>query len=258
VPVLISRSGRTSEVLRAGKYLAEQVGVETLAITCDGNELQDLANWTIRLPVREQSPVMTGSFTSMLLALQYLAAAIVDDGEGLAALDELPSHGERLISQCSRTLSDFVASRAFDNYVFLGQGPLFGVASEAALKVTESSCSYAQVFHTMEFRHGPKSIVSHQTLIVFMLSEQGYDEEVDVLQEVKSLGGTTIAVTPRADAQLSRFADVVVEIPNNAPEWAKASLYVLVGQLLGVYTAMRKGLDPDHPRNLSRVVLLKS
>jgi glucosamine--fructose-6-phosphate aminotransferase (isomerizing) len=256
VPVLISRSGRTSEVLRASRYFAEELGIDTLAVTCDGNELQDLASWTLRLPVREQSTVMTGSFTSMLLAVQYLAAAIADDGKSLATLDQLPTRGRRLISQYSRVLSDFVARYCFHDYVFLGQGPFFGIASEAALKVTESSCSYAQVFHTMEFRHGPKSIVSSETLITFMLSEQGYAEQVDVLEEVKSLGGTTIAVTAQVDAHLSQSADLVVEISNGAPEWTNASLSVLVGQLLGVYTAMRKGLDPDHPRNLSRVVLL--
>jgi glucosamine 6-phosphate synthetase-like amidotransferase/phosphosugar isomerase protein len=32
---------------------------------------------------------------------------------------------------------------------------------------------------------------------------------------------------------------------------------VITGQLLGVYTALHKGLDPDNPRNLSRVVVLK-
>jgi hypothetical protein len=48
----------------------------------------------------------------------------------------------------------------FSDFVFLAQGPLFGIASECMLKVTESSSSYAQVFHSLEFRHGPKSIAS--------------------------------------------------------------------------------------------------
>jgi hypothetical protein len=32
--------------------------------------------------------------------------------------------------------------------------------------------------------------------------------------------------------------------------------YVFAGQLIGLITGLKKGLDPDNPRNLSRVVIL--
>jgi glucosamine 6-phosphate synthetase-like amidotransferase/phosphosugar isomerase protein len=33
--------------------------------------------------------------------------------------------------------------------------------------------------------------------------------------------------------------------------------YVFASQLMGLYAGLRKGLDPDQPSNLSRVVILK-
>src|SRR5208283_16117 len=87
-PVLISRSGHTSEVLQVAEYL-KQHGIEFLAVTCDGNELTKLSSRMLKLPVNEESTVMTSSFTSMLIALQYIAAryARQDDFlEGLHAL----------------------------------------------------------------------------------------------------------------------------------------------------------------------------
>src|SRR5207248_6664193 len=74
VPVLISRSGHTSEVLRVAQFF-NQKKIPTVAISCASKQkLQELASISILLPgVDEQSTVMTRSFTSMLLALQYLA-----------------------------------------------------------------------------------------------------------------------------------------------------------------------------------------
>ena len=86
-------------------------------------------------------------------------------------------------------IRDFVAEHTFNDYVCLGQGPFYGLACEYALKITEMSLSSARSFHSLEFRHGPKSIVSPETLVIFLLSEQGYEVECDLLEEMKSLGG---------------------------------------------------------------------
>ena len=125
------------------------------------------------------------------------------------------------------------------------------------LKVTEMSCSYSHCFHTLEFRHGPNSIVSSETLLTFLLSESGYEAEPEVLEEVKSLGGTTAVVRNRADDAARRAADFLVELNLDVPEYACLTTYLLTGQLWGLFTGLKKGLDPDRPRNLSRAVVLE-
>jgi glutamine---fructose-6-phosphate transaminase (isomerizing) len=40
------------------------------------------------------------------------------------------------------------------------------------------------------------------------------------------------------------------------PELVRLAPYVFAGQLTGLYTGLQKGLDPDNPRHLSRVVVL--
>jgi glucosamine--fructose-6-phosphate aminotransferase (isomerizing) len=124
------------------------------------------------------------------------------------------------------------------------------------LKIKEMSCSYAQCFHTLEFRHGPKSIVSPDTLVTFLLSETGYEAEREVLEEVKGLGGVILAVANRADSATRRAADFVVELNLDVPEYAGIAAHIFTGQLLGLMTGLKKGLDPDRPRNLTRAVIL--
>jgi len=258
-PVLISRSGHTSEVLKAAEYLESKEKVRILAITCvDGQPLEKISTAALHmLAADEQSMVMTRSFSSMLLGLQVLAATVGKQNAFLESLRKLPALAQTALDPMPPRLQQFVDGHDFADYVFLGQGPFYGMASEAMLKVKEMSCSYAQCFHTLEFRHGPKAIVSAETLLTFFLSESGYEAEREVLEEVKSLGGTTVVVTNKGDDAARRTADFLVELNLDVAEYARLTTYLLTGQLLGLFTGLKKGLDPDRPRNLRRAVVLQ-
>ena len=90
-----------------------------------------------------------------------------------------------------------------------------------------------------------------------MISEQGYDAEVEVLREIKGLGGTTLTVVNRANDHVRESSDLLVELGFDLPEVARVAAYIFAGQLTGLYTGLKKGLDPDNPRNLTRVVVLE-
>lgn len=254
---VISRSGQTSEAVQAAQLLERERNIRTLAVTGTPDQpLEQSATATLPLlPCGEQSTVMTRSFTSMLLGLQYLAGQSGDRAFA-ALLGKLPALAEKAMSRLHPQIRDFVESRQFADYVCLGQGPFYGLACETALKITEMSVSYAQSFHTLEFRHGPKSIVGPETLVVFLLSESGYDAECDVLTEVKRLGGTTLAIANRAGQRARAASDLLLEFDFVLPELARLAPYVFAGQLAGLYTGLKKGFDPDRPRHLSRVVVL--
>ena len=255
---VISRSGRTSEALRAAEILEREKRIPTLAVTCSPDQpLAQMTTSALILPAaQEKSTVMTRSFTSMLLGLQYLAAFSAQRLEFLEMLAKLPGFAGGILDNLHPKVREFAGSRSFADYVCLGQGPFYGLACESALKLTEMSVSYAQSFHTLEFRHGPKSIVSPETLIVFLLSESGFDAECEVLREIKGLGGTTLAITNRANDVVRASSDLVVEFGAQLPEFVMLAPFAFGAQLAGLYTGLKKGLDPDHPRNLSPVVLL--
>jgi glucosamine--fructose-6-phosphate aminotransferase (isomerizing) len=258
IPVMISRSGRTSEVVRAARFLERERDVRAIAITCgDSQPLEAECSLALKmLDADEHSVVMTRSFTSMLLGLQYLAATIAKDDSQLRALMSLPDQTAPLLEDIPQRLRLFVEARSFEDCVFLAQGPLFGIASECMLKVTESSSAYTQVFHSLEFRHGPKSIVSPETLITFLISESSYVVELELLEEMKKLGAATMVIANRLDARAENAADFAIELGLRVPEYARPAAYTIWGQLFGVYNGIKKGLNPDTPRNLTRVVVL--
>jgi glucosamine--fructose-6-phosphate aminotransferase (isomerizing) len=257
IPVLISRSGKTTEVVKTAQYLEQERGIRTVAVTChrDGPLAQISALPIVLEAAAEKSTVMTRSFSSMLLALQFLAASVAGQKLLLEELRRLPVRSAAMFERAPRLVRDFVSRHEIENYSFLGQGPFFGIANEAMLKVMESSCSYAQVFHSLEFRHGPKSIVSPRSLLGLFLSDQAYPAEVDLLEEMKALGATTMAVTSQITSRIRATADLLIEVPSGS-ECSRLAACALAGQLLGLYSGLKKGLDPDSPRNLSQVVIL--
>ncbi len=258
IPVVISRSGRTSEAVRAAQMLEKDYNLRTTAITCaDGQPLESACSVTLKLlDADEQSTVMTRSFTTMLLELQYLGASVSGNDAFRRALLELPQQVGPLLKDIAQRLRLFVESRSFSDFVFLAQGPLFGIASECMLKVTESSCSYAQVFHSLEFRHGPKSIAGPETLITFLMSETSYDAEVELLEEMKALGAATMVIANRVESRAQRASDFAIQLGLQPPEYVRPAAFTIWGQLYGVYSGLKKGLNPDSPKNLTRVVEL--
>ncbi|HEY4977912.1 MAG TPA: SIS domain-containing protein [Candidatus Acidoferrum sp.] len=256
--VVISRSGRTSEAVKAANVLVRDLHIPTVGITCAlASELERECDATIVLrSADEKSTVMTRSFTSMLISLQYLAARTAKntafiDSLGQAAL-QVSTNMQSLASQLER----FVDSHSFDDYVFLGQGPWHGIAMEGALKVMEMSCSYSQFFHAMEFRHGPKAIVSEKTCLFFLLGDAGLQAESEVLAEMKALGGVTVAICKQAGNKLRANCDLIIENNSGAGDLALLAASTIPCQLLGFFTGIQKGLNPDEPKNLTRVVIL--
>jgi glucosamine--fructose-6-phosphate aminotransferase (isomerizing) len=256
-PVLISRSGYTTEMIEVGKFFQERK-IPALGISCGAaTPIEKVSTKTIVLrSADEKSTVMTRSFTSMLLALQWLAAEYSKQSSFVTGLKSLADQLDPKMTEIQSTVESLVNDHQFADYVFLGQGPFFGVAQEAMLKVKEMSCSYAQAFHTLEFRHGPKAIVSPETLVTFFISESGFSEEVPVLQEIKELGAITLVVANSSTPAMRKAADYLIELNFKAPEPAMPAPMVVPGQFLGYFTAMQKGFDPDSPRNLTRVVML--
>ena len=258
--VLMSRSGETTEVLRVAELLQKHHTVQTLAVTCNPQSpLEKLCSHSFKLTwADENSTVMTRSFTAILLAFQRLALQFVGDSQFSGALDQLPQRGQEWLDQHARKIQQFASRKKFADYVFLGQGAHYWLAQEAGLKVTEMSASYAQVYHSLEFRHGPRSIAGPNALITFFISEAAAEEETLLVKELKELGAAMCVIVNRATPDLKKHSDLLIELSLDGPEFARYAVTAIPAHLMGTAIGLRKGLNPDAPKNLTRAVVLGS
>ncbi len=252
----ISRSGRTTETIRAASNYQTQQHGKVLNIGCyDGMELvvhSDLA--LIVAEGQEQSVVQTRSFSAMLTAAQAAVASLTDE-QHLQVMSSLPAVGEQLIATYHELARELGGGGRFDRFYFLGSGLQYGLASEVNLKMKEMSLSVSEAFHFMEFRHGPMSMVNERTLVVGLVSEQAKNYELAVLREMRALGGQTLALSDQPVSE--QEADYQVNFQTGLPESSRGVLYLPILQLLGYYRAISKGLDPDQPHNLTAVIVLE-
>jgi len=256
--VAISRSGQTTETLRAVGSFKQNWGKDVIVITChEDSPLSAVGSLSlIAREAEEKSIAQTRSFTSMLVAAQALAGIAAGRTDYLDQLRALPPLGAKLIASEQALAKRLGEDRRITKFFFLGSGPNYGLACEAMLKMKEMSLSHSEAFRFMEFRHGPKSMVDEATLVIGLVSDSACEHEVAVLREVKELGARIFILAEEEEPAGWGDSDYSVCFRSGLSDLAQAVLYLPVLQLLAYYRAIAKGLNPDKPKNLEYVVKL--
>ncbi len=244
--VTISRSAATTETVQAAQQFRRKYGPHVLTISCyDDKPLNEEAALTLAATAgQEVSVAQTRSFSSMLVLAEGFASII----GGKALSDTRFADDSAVTVQQARSFAEaFSSPEQFTQYFYLGSGPLYGLAAEGMLKMKEMSLTHAEAYHPMEFRHGPMSMVDQQTVVIGLIGEQGQEAELEVLDEMRKLGATTLSAGPFAAADYPLTADL---------KHTSRVRYLPLIQWMAFLRAIQKDLNPDHPRNLTQVVHL--
>ncbi|MCA1758467.1 MAG: SIS domain-containing protein [Bacteroidales bacterium] len=269
--ISFARSGDSPEslytIMLARKYCDE---LYELNITC--NEQGELAkrnaeknSYVFLLPeeTNDQSLAMTSSFSSMLLAgLLILNISNIEKIEPV--ISRVCELGNYILKEYLPDLKK-MAETDFERMVFLGSGPLFGIAHESHLKVQELSngkiiCKFDSF---LGFRHGPKAVVNDSTVVVYLFSNNKYAQlyERDLVRSVNATaaGEWSVSIGNANDKNEFQF-DLSIRFPGGTediPEEFLSVFYILPAQLIGFYKSLSLGLSPDSPSKngaISRVV----
>ena len=211
--VAISRSGTTTEVTRAVEASASPV---VAIVGVPGTPITDAADDAIVLEFAdEQSVVQTVFATTTLMLLR---------GSLGASLEPVVAQAAAILDAPGPLPAEVEASGQFS---FLGQGWVYGIAQEAALKMREAAQLWTEAYPQMEYRHGPIAIAQPgRTVWVLGPAVAG------LTADVSATGAALV------DDDLDPVADLVRV------------------QMLAVRRAEAQHLDPDRPRHLTRSVVL--
>lgn len=271
VLVSFARSGNSPESVGAVRAVEKTAGkVAHIFITCNADgELAKMKGSNILcilLPpeTNDLSLAMTSSYSTMLLTCS-LIANIDHIEEEAAHIDLLSLCVEKAMKEYEPAIKE-ITTRKFTRAVFLGSGPLKGVAEESRLKLQELTdgaimCAFDSF---LGFRHGPKAIVKQDSLMVYILSPDPkvLRYELDLIKQVNSNNKViaSVVVCQQKPAELpkdSYHLCVETGLPLSFPAYYGCVSNIFVAQLLGFYKSIDCGLCPDTPSvsgNISRVV----
>ena len=269
--VSYARSGNSPESV--GTYDLFEKKVKNLAhivVTC--NKEGELAkksqekegNLVLIMPEKsnDKSFAMTSSFTCMTLAT-LLLFDIANLEKNKKIVEELATKGQASLDnqwKDAKAISDLGAERI----VYVGSGALKGLCHEMALKNLElTSGKQVTVCESiLGFRHGPKSIINNNTLVIFLCSTNYYTAlyDYDLIKEVYNDEGTQkVAVLSYFDRENLKEISHKYITANGSKldDTFIAFNYIIFGQMISFFNSLRLGISPDNPRpdgTVNRVV----
>ena len=257
VLVSFARSGNSPESV-ATVDLAKQIVDELyqITITCaaEGKLAQQAQGDEKNLLLLQPEPsndagfAMTSSFTSMMLTalLVFDKADLTTKEEKVAALIEL---SQQTLNQVD-TIQNLV-NLDFNRVIYLGAGPFFGLAHEAQLKILELTAGQVATMYEspVGFRHGPKSLINEQTIVLLFGSVNPYTKQYD-LDLIKEVAGDQIArkVVLLTDKKEALAQVEQVEMNNRLlDDIYRTFPYIIFGQLFALLTSLKVNNRPDTP-----------
>jgi fructoselysine-6-P-deglycase FrlB-like protein len=213
----LTRSGTTTEVIDVLRGERAR-GVPTTVVTAvPDSPAAGLADQVVLLPEVDEQSVVQTRFATTTLAL--LRASL---GEDLAPA--VADARAVLLEPEETALADLTD---VEQVTFVGTGWTVGLAEEAALKLRESAQFWTESYPAMEYRHGPIAIAT--------------------------AGRVTWAFGPVPEGLAEQVAATGARFEHRDVDPLAELVRV---HLLCLVKARQADVDPDHPRQLTRSVVL--
>ena len=259
--IFVSQSGETKDLHRCIQICNDNniftIGVINVVDSLIAREV----NCGVYLNAgREVAVASTKVFISevvalILIALWFSQLNKINDVKRFSYINEL----HKLEIQIQQVLNDLPKLKEFlpffkhkNSCFILGKGRGYPIAAEGALKIKEVSYLHAESYSASSLKHGPFGLLEKDFPVVF----------------VDPLAGDQIKVKNAYEEVISREAKVLTITDNRSLE-RKDSFYVphnhhfgdllciIPLQYLSFLLALEKGLNPDYPRNLAKVVTVE-
>jgi len=259
VLIAISQSGESTDVINAVKS-AIHSGMRTIAVT-NSPESSLAQMCDLRLLSRagpESALTATKSFTCTILAAQLLilelAKSLGDHPkyDSLAlTINQIPQLVKRsilLAEEDTQILAETYKDKEF--FFLLGSGPNHATALEGALKMKESCNVYAEGFATREFLHGPMQLVDSRTPILILQDPGTSDEVMKLAESFKRFQAPVIIFRSKDNS----IEGKTIKTVGGVDEIFLPLVDVIPLQLYSYYSSVVRGLNPDNPPKLKKVV----
>jgi glucosamine--fructose-6-phosphate aminotransferase (isomerizing) len=246
----ISVSGTVART-REALALARNEGALTVAVTANPDSpLAAAAERVFDCTVPDFAPAPGIRSYRVSLLVLYLLAIRLAEVSGRLTQDQAGQMREQLkgtadaiaatiqaVEERTRELATAVAEQT--NFVFVGDGPNYATALFSAAKVIEAAGRHAMGQDTEEWAHLQYFVNVDPATPSFIISPagRGHGRATELVEVMRRIGRTVIAVVPEGDEQIATGADWVLPVVGEVPEVFSPMVYAVAGELFSAYLA---------------------
>lgn len=262
VLVLLSQSGETKDVHRC-IVIAKKCNLFTVGIV---NVVDSLIAREVNCGCylnagKEVAVASTKAFTSQIIVLSLLAIWFAQNRgisnyrrmEYIKHLRNLPHDIKRTIQDSEdkcKEIGTFLKDK--HSCFVLGKGEMEPYAKEGALKIKEIGYVHAEGYSAVALKHGPFSLLQHDTPAIILhpfTNDDDYSRVNSTIEEIISRDSPLILIT---DQKTKFDHNYIITVPQN--NIFKGILHTIPIQMIAYYLSVYKGINPDMPRNLAKVI----
>ncbi len=256
--IAISQSGQSPDIISVLEEGKKQ-GCLTLAITNEPDSpLAADADFVFDLQAGpEKAVAATKTYTTELLSIAMLSAALSKDRLAWDELNKVPAYMQEALKQ-----EDFIAGavqryRYMNQTVVLGRGFNYATAFEWALKLKELTYIIADPYSSADFQHGPIAMLEPGFPVMAVLARgMVYDSMYTMLKRLKDDIAAELVVISN-DAAALALAQVPIPVSPDVPEWLSPLVCILPAQLFAYHLTFAKGYNTEQPRTIHKVTETK-
>jgi glucosamine--fructose-6-phosphate aminotransferase (isomerizing) len=262
--ILISQSGETKDLHRCIE-ISKNNNITTIGII---NVVDSLIAREVDCGIycnagNEVGVASTKAFTSQVVCLSMAAiwfSTLQNINEKkrmrmVADLHNLSSDIKLTLEICSDRVKEYITKINKSNMFLLGKGSDEFIAKEGALKIKEISYIHSEGYSSSSLKHGPFALLDENFPVIILNMDQTHRAKtLNCYQEVSSRNAPVLLITN--DTSISREVSCdIIYVPENK---SYASLIGIIPiQLLAYHLSVNKGINPDKPKNLAKVVTVE-
>ena len=268
--IFLSQSGETIDVYNCLK-ICKQRKCLTMGII---NKVDSLIAREVDCGVylnagSEISVASTKSFTSMLIVLSLISMWFIDNEfnnkKKLDCLRILPSTITHLLNNNKITnkiivLRDAINNNNINSLFILGKHKLYSIACEGALKIKEVTYIHCEGFSAGSLKHGPFALLDNTNLTLLLIDYNdivNYSNIKSTYYEILGRETNIFVITNSQNVIDELKIDDNKYILLYKLEYYNEIIFTVLLQKLAYEISIAKGLNPDKPRNLAKVVTVE-
>jgi glucosamine--fructose-6-phosphate aminotransferase (isomerizing) len=262
--ILVSQSGETKDLHRCIE-IAKHKNITTIGII---NVVDSLIAREVDCGIycnagKEVGVASTKAFTSQVVCLSMTAIWFADlhavnlkkRTKMVCDLHNLSNDVENTLELCKTVVRDISEKIASNHLFLLGKGSDEYIAREGSLKIKEISYIHCEGYSSSSLKHGPFALLDENFPVIILNLDQSHRAKtLNCYQEVKSRNSPIVMISNDRTIVQDVTCDVIL-VPENK---SYASLLgIMPIQLLAYYLSVKKGINPDKPKNLAKVVTVE-